>query len=157
MLSRMQPTRPPLPTFAMSRAAESMTRLCGHWRRRSFRHWTGRIKRTDFLLIGRCWPSDATLRKPMVAWRRCLRGAVSHMAGTSCQRNHPGKSERRGSTSPTRAGMRPVNQLFLPRIQGYCGNPPTSVAVVSAYRKRHTTLAQSAILAAGGRPGLWLF
>src|SRR5215468_3698822 len=79
------------------------------------------------------------------------------MAGTSCQRDHRGKSERRGPTSPTRAGMRPVNQAFLARIQGYGGNASTSVAVTSAYRNRHAALARSAILAAGGRPGLWLF
>src|SRR5215510_958029 len=79
------------------------------------------------------------------------------MAGTSCQRDHRGKSEQRGPTSPTRAGVRPVNKPFLTRIQAYGGNSSTSVAVTSAYRERHAALAQSAILAAGGGLGLWLF
>src|SRR5262249_46398548 len=79
------------------------------------------------------------------------------MAGTSCQRDHRWKSERRGPISPTRAGMRPVNQPFLARIQGYGGDSSTSVAVTSAYRDRHAALAQSAILAAGGGLGVWLF
>src|SRR5262245_18324394 len=53
--------------------------------------------------------------------------------------------------------MRPVDQPFLTRIQGYGGDSSTSVAVTSAYRDRHAALAQSAILVAGDRPGLWLF
>src|SRR5262245_1285540 len=92
------------------------------------------------------WPRDAA----------CARRART-MAGTSCQRHHRGESERRGPTSPTRARMRPVDQPFLTRIQGYGGDSSTSVAVTSAYRDRHAALTQSAILVARDRPGLWLF
>src|SRR5262249_22091286 len=92
------------------------------------------------------WPGDAA-----GAWRSRT------MAGTSCQRDHRGEPERRDPTSPTRPGMRPVNQLFLARIQGYRRDSSTSVATTSAYRDRHAALAQSAIFAAGGRPGLWIF
>src|SRR5215475_12778018 len=92
------------------------------------------------------WPGDTA----------CARRSRT-MAGTSCQRDHRSESERRGSASPTRAGMRPVNQPFLARIQGYGGDSSTSVAVTSAYRHRHAALAQSTILPAGCGPGLWLF
>src|SRR5262245_31302596 len=92
------------------------------------------------------WPRDAARA------RRSLT-----VAGTSCQRDHRGKSERRGPTCPTRGGMRPVNQSFFARIQGYGGASPTSVAVTSACRDRHAPLTQSAFLVTGGRPGLWFF